>query len=324
MATKVLELNVDFKEESKVGDRGSFSLQPLERGYGTTIGNAMRRVLLTSIPGAAITHVKIEGVQHEFSTISGVKEDVADIIMNLKKVRFRLMENEPDKITLKFKGKKSFTAQDIQDSSDQFEVLNPKEYITDINSKGKLDIELKIGIGKGYVPSEENDLPNLSVGTLSIDSIFNPVTKVTFNVLPVPGAKEPIEILSLEVQTDGSITAKDAVSYSATYMRDHLKFIEAISNPSVLEISDGISDETMALRKLLNQTIDEMELSVRSYNCLQAAGLKYIHELVSKEENQMLKYKNFGRKSLTELVEKLDSMGLNFGMEVDKIMAEEG
>jgi len=324
MATKVLELNVDFKEESKVGDRGSFSLQPLERGYGTTIGNAMRRVLLTSIPGAAITHVKIEGVQHEFSTISGVKEDVADIIMNLKKVRFRLMENEPDKITLKFKGKKSFTAQDIQDSSDQFEVLNPEEYITDINSKGKLDIELKIGIGKGYVPSEENDLPNLSVGTLSIDSIFNPVTKVTFNVLPVPGAKEPIEILSLEVQTDGSITAKDAVSYSATYMRDHLKFIEAISNPSVLEISDGISDETMALRKLLNQTIDEMELSVRSYNCLQAAGIKYIHELVSKEENQMLKYKNFGRKSLTELVEKLDSMGLNFGMEVDKIMAEEG
>ena len=324
MATKVLELNVDFKEESKVGDRGSFSLQPLERGYGTTIGNAMRRVLLTSIPGAAITHVKIEGVQHEFSTISGVKEDVADIIMNLKKVRFRLMENEPDKITIKFKGKKSFTAQDIQDASDQFEVLNPEEYITDINSKGKLDIELKIGIGKGYVPSEENDLPNLSVGTLSIDSIFNPVTKVTFNVLPVPGAKEPIEILSLEVQTDGSITAKDAVSYSATYMRDHLKFIEAISNPSVLEISDGISDETMALRKLLNQTIDEMELSVRSYNCLQAAGIKYIHELVSKEENQMLKYKNFGRKSLTELVEKLDSMGLNFGMEVDKIMAEEG
>ena len=324
MATKVLELNVDFKEETKAGDRGSFSLQPLERGYGTTLGNAMRRVLLTSIPGAAITHVKIEGVQHEFSSISGVKEDVADIIMNLKKVRFRLMENEPDKITLKFKGKKSFTAQDIQDSSDQFEILNPEEYITDINSKGKLDIELRIGIGKGYVPSEENDLPNLAVGTLSIDSIFNPVTKVTFNIVPVPGAKDPIEILSLDVQTDGSITAKDAVSYSATYMRDHLKFIEAIANPSVLEISDGVSDETMALRKLLNQTIDEMELSVRSYNCLQAAGIKYIHELVSKEENQMLKYKNFGRKSLTELVEKLDSMGLNFGMEVDKIMAEEG
>jgi DNA-directed RNA polymerase subunit alpha len=324
MAKKVLELNVDFKEQSKSGDNGSFSLQPLERGYGTTIGNAMRRVLLTSIPGAAITHVKIDGVQHEFSTIDGVKEDVADIIMNLKKVRFKLMDNAPDKVTLSIKGKKSFTGQDIQNASDQFEVLNPEEYITEVNSKGKLDIELRIGIGKGYVPSEANDMPNLPVGTLSIDSIFNPVTNVTFNVQPVPGAKDPIEILSLDVTTDGSITAKDAVSYTATYLREHFKFIEAISNPSVLEISDGVSDETMALRKLLNQTIDEMELSVRSYNCLQAAGIKYIHELVSKEENQMLKYKNFGRKSLTELVEKLDSMGLHFGMEVNKIMAEEG
>ena len=324
MAKKVLELNVDFKEQSKLGDNGSFSLQPLERGYGTTIGNAMRRVLLTSIPGAAITHVKIEGVQHEFSTIDGVKEDVADIIMNLKKVRFKLMDNTPDKVILSIKGKKSFTAQDIQNASDQFEVLNPEEYITEVNSKGKLDIELRIGIGKGYVPSEANDMPNLPVGTLSIDSIFNPVTNVTFNIQPVPGAKDPIEILSLDVTTDGSITAKDAVSYTATYLREHFKFIEAISNPSVLEISDGVSDETMALRKLLNQTIDEMELSVRSYNCLQAAGIKYIHELVSKEENQMLKYKNFGRKSLTELVEKLDSMGLHFGMEVNKIMAEEG
>ena len=324
MAKKVLELNVDFKEESKSGDNGSFSLQPLERGYGTTIGNAMRRVLMTSIPGAAITHVKIEGVQHEFSTIDGVKDDVADIIMNLKKIRFKLMDNEPDKVTLSLKGKKSFTAKDIQDASNQFTVLNPDEYITEINSKGKLDIEVRIGIGKGYVPSEENDKPNLPVGTLSIDSIFNPVTNVTFNVQPVPGAKEPIEILSLDVTTDSSITAKDAISYSATYLREHFKFIEAISNPSVLEISDGVSDETMALRKLLNQTIDEMELSVRSYNCLQAAGIKFIHELVSKEENQMLKYKNFGRKSLTELVEKLDSMGLHFGMAVETIMAEEG
>ena len=324
MSTKALELNVDFKEVGKSENTGTFSLQPLERGYGTTLGNSLRRVLLTSVPGAAITHLKIEGVQHEFSTINGVKEDVADIIMNLKKVRFKLMDNEPDKILLSIKGKKVFTAQDIQDSSDQFEILNPDEYITEVNSKGKMDIELRIGIGKGYVPSEENDIPNLPVGTLSIDSIFNPVTKVTFNVVPVPGAKDPIEILNLELTTDGSITAKDAASYSATVMREHLKFIEAIANPSVLEISDGISDETMALKKLLNQTIDEMELSVRSYNCLQAAGIKYIHELVSKEENQMLKYKNFGRKSLTELVEKLDSMDLGFGMEIESIMAEEG
>ncbi len=324
MATKAIELKVNYNDEVNDGSTGTFIVQPLERGYGTTLGNAMRRVLLTSIPGAAITHVKIDGVQHEFSSLTGVKEDVADIIMNLKKIRFKLMDNTPDKVTLSLKGKKVFTAQDIQDASDQFNILNPNEYITEINSKGKLELELRIGIGKGYVPSEENDLPNLTVGTLSIDSIFNPVTNVTFDVSPVPGAKEPIEILTVDLETDGSITAKDAMSYSATYLREHLKFIEAISNPSVLEISDGVSEETMELRKLLNQTIDEMELSVRSYNCLQAAGIKYIQELVSKEENQMLKYKNFGRKSLTELVEKLDTMGLHFGMEVDKIMAEEG
>ena len=321
---KSFVLSVEIDEKSLTNKTGQFTIQPLERGYGITLGNAMRRVLLTSIPGAAITHVKIEGVQHEFSSITGVKEDAADIIMNLKMVRFKLMDNNPDKVTLSFKGKKIFTAKEIQDASDQFEILNPDQYITEINSAGKLDLELRIGIGKGYVSSEENELPNLSRGTLSIDSIFNPVTKVTFNVKPVPGAKDPIEILSLDIETDGSISPKDAISYSATYLREHLKFIEAISHPEVLEISIGVSEETLALRKLLNQAIDEMELSVRSFNCLQAAGIKYIHELVSKEETQMLKYKNFGRKSLTELVEKLDSMGLHFGMEIEKIMAEEG
>ena len=324
MASKSLELNIDFESTSKSGNTGTFTVQPLERGFGVTIGNALRRVLLTSIPGAAITHVKIDGVQHEFSTLTGVKEDVADIIMNLKNVRFRLMDNNPDKVNLSLKGKHIFTANDIQKASDQFEILNPDHYISEINAKGKIELELRIGIGKGYVPSEENDLPNLTVGTLSIDSIFNPVTNVSFNIQPVPGAKDPIEILSMDIETDGSITAKDAASYSATYLREHLKFVEAIANPSVLEISDGVSEETIMLRKLLNSTIDEMELSVRSFNCLQAAGIKYIYELVNKEENQMLKYKNFGRKSLTELVEKLDSMGLHFGMEIDKIMAEEG
>ena len=321
---KSFELKVDVDQKSLTDTTGQFTIQPLERGYGITLGNAMRRVLLTSIPGAAITHVKIEGVQHEFSSLKGVKGDVADIFMNLKAVRFKLMENNPDKVSLLFKGKKVFTAKQIQDASNQFEILNPDQYITEINSSGKLEMELRIGIGKGYVPAEENDLPNLSIGTLSIDSIFNPVTKVTFDIKPVPGAKEPIEILKLNVETDGSISPKDAVSYSATYLREHLKFVEAIAHPEVLEITTGVSEETMALRKLLNQAIDEMELSVRSFNCLQAAGIKFIHELVSKEETQMLKYKNFGRKSLTELVEKLDSMGLQFGMEIGKIMAEEG
>ena len=321
---KSFELKVDVDQKSLTDTTGQFTIQPLERGYGITLGNAMRRVLLTSIPGAAITHVKIEGVQHEFSSLKGVKGDVADIFMNLKAVRFKLMDNNPDKVSLSIKGKKVFTEKQIQDASDQFKILNPDQYITEINSSGKLEMELRIGIGKGYVPAEENDLPNLSIGTLSIDSIFNPVTKVSFDIKPVPGAKEPIEILKLNVETDGSISPKDAVSYAATYLREHLKFVEAIAHPEVLEITTGVSEETMALRKLLNQAIDEMELSVRSFNCLQAAGIKFIHELVSKEETQMLKYKNFGRKSLTELIEKLDSMGLQFGMEIGKIMAEEG
>ena len=161
------------------------------------------------------------------------------------------------------------------------------------------------------------------MGTIAIDSIYNPVTKVKFNVTPVPGAKEPIEILTLEVNTDGSITPQDAVSHSSSILIEQLQIVESISKPEVLEISEPISDEVMEIRKLLSLTIDEMELSVRSHNCLQAAGIKYIYELVSKEENEMLKYKNFGRKSLTELVEKLDQMGLSFGMEVDKYLKEE-
>ncbi|MBL7014592.1 MAG: DNA-directed RNA polymerase subunit alpha [Candidatus Marinimicrobia bacterium] len=318
------QIKIAFDKKTLTDTYGKFTMQPLERGYGTTLGNAMRRVIMTSIPGAAITHVKIEGVQHEFSTIDGVQEDAADIIMNLKGIKFKLMDNNPDKVNLTIKGKKMFTAKNVQDASDQYEILNPDHYITEVKSNGLLEMELRIGIGKGYVPAEDNVLPNTTIGTNAIDSIFNPVSKVSFDVKPVPGAKEPIEILTMEIETNGAITPEDAASYSAQYLREHLSHIEAISQPEVLELTQGVSEETMALRKVLNQTIDEMELSVRSYNCLQAAGIKYIHELVSKEESQMLKYKNFGRKSLTELVEKLDSMGLHFGMDVDSIMVEEG
>ena len=213
-----------------------------------------------------------------------------------------------------------FTAADIQKATDQFEVLNQDQYITEINSNGKMEIELRIGVGKGYIPSEENELPNAPIGTLAMDSIFNPVTKVTYNIQPVPGAKDPIEILSMEIETDGSVTPQDAISYSATVLMDHIKLVEAIAKPEVLEVTEKISEEIIQVRNLLNLTIDEMELSVRSHNCLQAAGIKHIYELVSKEESEMLKYKNFGRKSLTELVEKLDDMGISFGMDVDKYL----
>ena len=320
MGKKEYDLKIKTDKKSLTNTYGKFIVQPLERGYGVTVGNALRRVLLTSLPGAAITNVKVEGVLHEFSTIPGVKDDMADIIQNLKGVRFKLTDSDVDNVTITLKGKKKLTAADIQSKTDEFEVLNQEHYITELNSKGSIEMEIRVGVGKGYVPSEENELPNAPIGTLAIDSIFNPVTKVTYNVQPVPGAKDPIEILNIEVETDGSVTPEDAISYSATVLMNHLRLVEAIAKPEVLEVTEKISEEIIKIRNLLNLTIDEMELSVRSHNCLQAAGIKYIYELVSKEENQMLKYKNFGRKSLTELVEKLDEMGISFGMDVDKYL----
>ncbi len=317
---KEYKLKIKTDDKSLTESYGKFIIQPLERGYGVTVGNALRRVLLTSIPGAAITNVKIEGVLHEFSTISGVKDDMADIIQNLKGIRFKLSESNVDNVKIALKGKQDFTGANIQAATDQFEVLNQDHYITELNTKGTLELEIRIGVGKGYVPSEENELPNAPIGTLAIDSIFNPVTKVTYNVQPVPGAKDPIEILIIEVETDGSTTPQDAISYSASVLMDHLRLVEAIAKPEVLEVTEQISEEVIKIRNLLKLTIDEMELSVRSHNCLQAAGIKCIYELVSKEESEMLKYKNFGRKSLTELVEKLDEMGISFGMDVDKFL----
>lgn len=316
-----LKLNV--KTEELTDTFGVFSVQPLERGYGITLGNALRRVLLTSIPGAAITNVRIDGVLHEFSTIDNVREDVADILMNLKAVRFKLEDNNPDKVDIKLKGKCTFTAKDIQNASSQFKVLNPEHYITDINENGEMDIELRIGIGRGYTNSEENILANAPIDFLALDSLFNPVTKVTFTVTPLPGEKESLEVLKIKVTTDGSISPKDAISYSASVIIDNLKFIQAISQPEVLEMTEQVDEETVTIRRLLASTIDEMELSVRSYNCLQAAGIKNIVDLVQKEENDMLRYKNFGRKSLTELVEKLDEMGLHFGMDINQYTKEE-
>ena len=320
MANKQYDLKIKTENKSLTNTYGKFIVQPLERGYGVTVGNALRRVLMTSLPGAAITNVKVEGVLHEFSTIPGVKDDMADIIQNLKGVRFKLSDSDVDNITITLKGKKTLSAANIQDETDQFEVLNKDHYITALNAKGSIQMEIRIGVGKGYVPSEENELPNAPIGTLAIDSIFNPVTKVTFNVQPVPGAKDPIEILSIEVETDGSVTPQDAISHSATVLMNHLRLVEAIAKPEVLEVTEKISEEIIKIRNLLNLTIDEMELSVRSHNCLQAAGIKYIYELVSKEEGEMLKYKNFGRKTLTELVEKLDEMSISFGMDVDKYL----
>tara|TARA_B110000014_G_C20099224_1_gene576666 strand:- start:280 stop:1254 length:975 start_codon:yes stop_codon:yes gene_type:complete len=314
-----------FKISHKETDDNSseFVIKPLERGYGITVGNSLRRALLTAVPGAAITNVKIEGALHEFSTLDGIKEDVADILMNLKAVRFHLFESVVEPIRLKIKGKKTFTAANIQAASNDFTILNPDLYITDIAKDTTLEIELRLGIGKGYKSSEENKLNNSPVGIIPIDSIFNPVTKVTFNVSSLPGAKEDLEMLSLDVTTDGSITPIDAVSYCSSVLSEHYNIIHSISNPSVLEIDKPVSEEILQTRKLLESSIDEMELSVRSHNCLEAAGITLIGALVQKEESEMLEYKNFGRKSLNELIEKLETMGLKFGMDISPYLDNE-
>ena len=314
-----------FKISHKIIDDNSsnFVIKPLERGYGITVGNSLRRALLTAVPGAAITNVKIEGALHEFSTLDGIKEDVADILMNLKAVRFHLFESVVEPIRLKIKGKKTFTAANIQAASNDFTILNPDLYITEVAKNTTLEIELRLGIGKGYKSSEENKLNNSPVGIIPIDSIFNPVTKVTFNVSSLPGAKEDLEMLSLDVTTYGSITPIDAVSYCSSVLSEHYNIINSISNPSVLEIDKPVSEEILQTRKLLESSIDEMELSVRSHNCLEVAGITLIGALVQKDESEMLEYKNFGRKSLNELIEKLEQMGLKFGMDISPYLENE-
>lgn len=317
------DLKFKINENSTGSNSSNFTVKPLNRGYGITIGNSLRRALLTAVPGSAITNIKIEGALHEFSTIDGVKEDVADIIMNLKGVRFKLFESSVEPVFIKIKGKKTFTAADIQAASSDFTILNPDHYITDISAGTSLEIELRLGIGVGYKSSDENKLNNSPVGMIPIDSIFNPVTKVSFNVTALPGAKADTELLSLDVTTDGSITPIDAVSYCSSVLAQHFNIINSISNPAVLEVDKPVSEEILQIRKLLNSSIDEMELSVRSHNCLEAAGITLIGELVEKDETEMLEYKNFGRKSLNELIEKLEGMGLRFGMDTNPYIEEE-
>lgn len=317
------EFSFEIEKESLTDYYGKFLLEPLERGYGITVGNALRRVLLTSIPGAAIISVRIDGILHEFGTIEGVVEDVADIVQNLKQVRFKLIDPKPDKVQLSFTGESSFTARDIAEMSDQFKVMNPDLHIATLNENANFTVELQIGVGKGYVDANSHQRIDSPIGTIFIDSIFNPVKRVQYDVEPVSSAKDSLERLVLEVQADGTTSPEDAVNYAASVLIDNFtQFLISDARP-VLQVTEEIDEEVLRIRDLLNRTIDEMELSVRSHNCLQAAGIDRIVDLVSKEEGEMLQYKNFGRKSLSELVEKLGEMGLSFGMDIDRyLMAE--
>ena len=282
----------------------------------------MRRLLLTAIPGAAITSIKIDGVLHEFSTIPGVIEDVADIILNLKQVRFKLNELKPDPTTIVLKGEGVVKASEIGKETDQFIVLNPDLEICTLNGENEVKMELRVSRGKGYLSSETNKLPDAPIGTIFLDAIYNPVTNVTFDVQPLPASKDQQERLTLDVYTDGSTTPKDAVNYAAMLLHGLADIFTFEESVPIADVEHKIDEKDIQLRSLLKKSIDEMELSVRSHNCLQAAGIRTIYELVTKEENEMLKFKNFGRKSLTELEEKLGEMGLYFGMKINPNIIE--
>lgn len=304
--------------------RKTFAVTPVERGYGITIGNSLRRVLLSSMPGAAITSVRIDGVLHEFSTIDGVKEDVTDIILNLKGVRFKLLESKPEKVMLNLKGPAEFKAGDIAKDNTQFEILNPDHHIATLNEDAEVNMELRIMRGRGYVTADMNKLPDYPIGTIFIDSIFSPVVRSTYEVIQLQGAEnENLESLHLNVETDGSLTPEEAVNYAAKMLIDHVRIFVTEDIKLITEPESELDEEVLRIRNELRRSIDELELSVRSYNCLQAAEIKTISDLVAKEEQEMLRYKNFGRKSLTELNEKLAELGLHFGMDVEKYIAEE-
>lgn len=306
---------------------GRFLLRPLERGYGITVGNALRRVLLSSLEGFAITSVKIPGIDHEFSVAPGVVEDVTEIILNLKGVRLKkILEGDP-KIFVSVRGKDVFTAGDIADHTTAFQVTNPDHIIAHLDPKTQFDIELTIGKGRGYVPAEENKSQNAPIGEVPIDAIYTPIRNVKYSVGDYRiEQKTDYEQLEIEVQTDGTINAEDALKEGANILLRHLMLFsdESITLMSdEPEKKDEVDENFLQMRKLLKTPLSELDLSVRAYNCLKAADIKTLGDLVSYNIADLLKFRNFGKKSLTELEELVADKNLSFGMEVAKFKLDE-
>tara|TARA_B110000263_G_C15270872_1_gene493406 strand:+ start:173 stop:1141 length:969 start_codon:yes stop_codon:yes gene_type:complete len=315
------DIKINFTEDSDKSVK--IVAEPFERGYGVTVGNALRRTLMTSVPGAAIVSVKIDGADHEFSVLKGVLEDVSDIILNLKEVIFKIINDGPEHISLSLKGPLEFKAKHINDMINDFEVLNPNHLIATLNDKGKLNIDIRIARGKGYSIADKNKRSDDIIGTIPMDSIFNPISNVSWHVESIATSTEGQERLTMTVESNGATKPKDAMNHSANILRQQMQFFMFDDSDSLKAVNDDEINEALQLKNILSKTIDEMELSVRSHNCLQAAGIFKISELVSKEESEMLKYKNFGRKSLTELVEKLGQLALSFGMDITELMESE-
>jgi DNA-directed RNA polymerase subunit alpha len=303
---------------------GKFEFRPLEPGYGITVGNALRRILLSSLEGYAITTIKIEGVDHEFSTITGVMEDVTEIILNLKQVRFRKMVEDIDseKIVVKLSDQEQFKAGDLNNSLSSFEVLNPELVICRMEPDVKLQIEINISKGRGYVPAEENQPEEAEFGVIAIDSIFTPIRNVKYSIDNYRvEQKTDYEKLILEITTDGSIHPKDALKEAAKILIYH--FMLFSEDNITIDYEDNlateeIDDEIIHMRKLLKTKLVDLDLSVRALNCLKAAEVESLGDLVKFNKNDLLKFRNFGKKSLTELDELLETMSLSFGMDVAK------
>jgi DNA-directed RNA polymerase subunit alpha len=309
---KMLEVDRDSLTETY----GRFCCEPLERGFGTTLGNSLRRVLLSSLQGAAITAVKIDGALHEFQTLPDVVEDVTDIVLNLKEVIVEMHDPKPKVIRLDKEGEGKVTASDIA-VSEGVEILNPEHAVATLSRGGKLHMELLVQIGRGYVPAERNKSATMSVGTIPIDSLFAPVKKVNYTVTNARvGQQTDYDKLTIDVWTNGSVSPEDAVAYAAKILKDQLTIFinfEETAEP----VEETVSEEAAKLNENLDKSVDELELSVRSANCLQNANIRFIGELVQKTEAEMLKTKNFGRKSLKEIKEILAEMGLSLGMKLD-------
>ncbi len=314
-----LPTKLEIEKDTASATYGKFIGEPFERGFGTTMGNALRRVLLSSLPGAAVTSVKIEGVFHEFSTIPGVTEDVTILILNIKGVRLRLYSEKAKAIRLKKKGPGEVTAGDLAVDS-EVTILNPDLHIATLDKNAVLDMELIVKPGRGYVPAERNKEEGLPIGVIPIDSIFSPIKRVNFNVESARvGRITDYDKLLLDVWTDGSITPQEAVTTAGSILRDHLDICLPSDETSKPALEDS-SDEAMSqVNQHLLRSVNELELSVRAANCLKNANIKSIGELVQRSENEMLKTKNFGKKSLNEIKEVLSEMGLELGSKVSEV-----
>ncbi len=311
---------VEFEEKELTPTYGRFFAEPLERGYGITVGNALRRVLLSSLPGFAITAARIKGVLHEFSTLPGVKEDMTDIVLNLKEVRVRLHEGDQITAALKVKGEAMVAARDIT-GGPTLEVLTPDQHIASLDKGAELDMEIVIKRGRGYVPAERGEEEE-PIGTVRVDAIYSPIKKVNFTVTNARvGQRTDYDRLSLELWTDGSVAPRDALTYAARVLRDQMSIFAGVEEEEGVAVAPGIegAEPRPSLSEMLYRPVEGLPISVRAFNGLQNADIKYIGELVQRTEQDMLKIKNFGRKSLNEIKEVLTDMSLSLGMRLENL-----